>query len=91
MLMKPEASAGCLGTRLPNTRHSNLCSQYLCPYLKSVYTREKLQVYDKWPQVKFKKYINLALIEKKNITTPEADQFTRAIIHRNIDDINQSK
>ena len=29
-------------------------------YLKSVYTREKLPIYDKWPQVKSKKYINLA-------------------------------
>ena len=60
-------------------------------YLTSIYTREKLQVYDKWPQVESKKYINLALIEKKDITKPEADQFTRATIHGNIDDINQSK
>ena len=60
-------------------------------YLKSVYTREKLQVYDKWPQVESKKYINLALIEKKNITKPEADQFMRDTIHGNIDDIKKSK
>ena len=60
-------------------------------YLKSVYTREKLQVYDKWPLVKSKKYINLALIEKENITKPEADQFTRDTIHGNIDDIRKSK
>ena len=38
-----------------------------------------------------KKYINLALIEKKNITKREADQFTRAIIHGNIDEIKKSK
>ena len=60
-------------------------------YLKSVYTREKLPVYDKWPQVKSKKYINLALIEKEDITKPEADQFMRATIHGNIDDIKMSK
>ena len=60
-------------------------------YLKSVYTEEKLQVYDKWPQVESKKYINLALIEKKNIPRPEADRFMRATIHGNIDDINKSK
>ena len=60
-------------------------------YLKSVYTRAKLPVYDKWPQVKSKKYINLALIQKDNITRPEADQFTRATIHGNIDDITKSK
>ena len=60
-------------------------------YLKSVYTREKLQVYDKWPQVKSKKYINLALIEIDDITKPEAYQFMRATIHGNIDDIKMSK
>ena len=41
--------------------------------------------------MKSKKYINLALIEKEDITRPEADQFTRATIRGNIDDINQSK
>ena len=65
--------------------------QQYASYLKSVYAREKLQVYDKWPQVKSKKYINLALIEKEDITKPEADQFTRATIHGNIDDIKRSK
>ena len=61
-------------------------------YLKSVYTREKLPIYDKWPQVKSKKYINLALIEKEDITKREAYQFTRATIRGNIDDIkNKSK
>ena len=60
-------------------------------YLKSVYTQEKLPIYDKWPQVKSKKYINLALIEKEDITKPEAVQFTRATIHGNIDDIKMSK
>ena len=60
-------------------------------YLKSVYTRDKLPIYDRWPQVKSKKYINLALLEKENITKKEADQFTRATIHGNIDDIRKSK
>ena len=61
-------------------------------YLKSVYTREtKLPIYEKWPQVKSKKYINLALIEREDITKPEADQFMRATIHGNIDDIKKSK
>jgi len=60
-------------------------------YLKSVYTRQKLPIYDKWPLTKSKKYINLALIEKEDITRQEADQFTRATIHGNIDDIKQSK
>ena len=60
-------------------------------YLKSTYTREKQLTYDKWPQVRSKKYINLALIEKEDITKPEADQFTKATIHGNIDDIKKSK
>ena len=60
-------------------------------YLMSVYTREKLPIYDKWPLVKPKIFINLALIEKKDITKPEADQFTRTTIHGNIDDIKMSK
>ena len=41
--------------------------------------------------MKSKKYINLALIEKEDITKPEADQFTRATIHGSIDDIKKSK
>ena len=60
-------------------------------YLKSVYTQKKLLLYDRWPHVKSKKYINLALIEKEDITKREADQFTRATIHGNIDDIKKSK
>ena len=59
-------------------------------YLKSVYTSKKAPVY-RWPQVKCKKYINLALIEKEDITKPEAYQFMRATIHGNIDDIKKSK
>ena len=41
--------------------------------------------------MKSKKYINLALIEKEDITKQEADQFTRARIRGNIDDIKKSK
>ena len=72
-------------------RNDQMPVQQYASYLKSVYTREKLQGYDKWPQVKSKKYINLALIEKEEITKPEADQFMRATIHGNIDDIKKSK
>ena len=60
-------------------------------YLKSVYTREKLPIYDKWPQVKSKKYINLALIEREDITKRESDQFKSCTIHGNIDNIKKSK
>ena len=37
------------------------------------------------------KYINLVLFEKDDITRQEADQFARATLHGNIDDIKQSK
>ena len=60
-------------------------------YLKSVYTQEKLPMYDKWPQVVSKKFVNLALIENEEITKREKDAFTKASIHGNIDDIKQSK
>ena len=60
-------------------------------YLKSVYAREKLPMYDKWPQVESKKFVNLALIGSKEITKHERDEFTKATIHGNIDDIDKSK
>ena len=76
---------------IPKSTLSTLPIDTYASYLKFVYTREKLPIYDKWPQVKSKKYINLALIEKEGITKLEADQFTRATIHGNIDDIKMSK
>ena len=60
-------------------------------YLKSVYTQETLPIYDKWPYLKSKKYVNLALVGMEDITKEEADQFTKATIHGNIDDIKKSK
>ena len=41
--------------------------------------------------MKSKKYINLALIEKEDITKPEAVQLMRATIHGNIDNIKKTK
>ena len=60
-------------------------------YASYLYTQTKLPVYDKWPKVKPKKYINLALIEKDNITKQEAHQFTGDTYYGNIDDIKKSK
>ena len=60
-------------------------------YLKSIYTQEKLPIYDKWPHVESKKYINLALVGKQQVTKRERDLFTRATIHGNIDDVKRSK
>ena len=79
----------CDNHQTPGTQTSPIDTY--ASYLKSVYTRHKLPIYDKWPPVKSKKYINLALVEKKDITKQEADQFTRATFHGNIDDILKSK
>ena len=62
------------------------------PPTSSLFTHERnYPIYDKWPHVKSKKYINLALIQKEDITKPEADQFMRDTIRGNIDDIKKSK
>ena len=71
-------------------RQSSAVDTY-ASYLKSVYTRQKLPLYDKWPQVKSKKFVNLALITREDITKREAEQFMEATIHGNIDDIKKSK
>ena len=102
-VLQNERSLQHLATRLENTHHNIVTMPQTTPppsslpigtyasYLKSVYTQEKLPNYDKWPQVKSKEYINLALIEKEDITKPEVVQFKRATIHGNIDDIKKSK
>ena len=60
-------------------------------YLKSVYTKQKLPMYDKLPQIKVKKYIKLALIGKDDITPEEADEFTRLTIRGDLHDITRKK
>ena len=102
-VLQNEPSLQHLATRLEIT-HRKLVSTPLstfCPsrppiytyasYLKSVYTREKLPIYDKWPHVESKKYINLALIGKHQVTKYESGRFIRAAVHGNIDDIKKSK
>ena len=56
-------------------------------YLKAVYRRQKFPNYGKWPPCSSKKYINLACIEKDKIFKEKFDEFTKASIHGNIDDI----
>ena len=98
-VLQSEPSLQHLATRLENAHckvvniptPSSFPIDTYASYLKSVYTQEKLPNYDKWPQVKSQKYINLVLIEKEDITKPEVVQFMRATIHGNIDDIKKSK
>ena len=56
-------------------------------YLRAFYEGEKLPVYSKWPPTASKKYIHLAVVKKKHVTKREADEFTRATLHGNIDEI----
>ena len=102
-ILQKEPSLEDLATKLKNAHRElvskpSLTSTLSSPpvdtytfYLKSVYAREQLPIYDKCPQVKSKNYINLALVEKQDITKREADEFVRTTIHGNIDDINKSK
>ena len=60
-------------------------------YLKAVYGRQKFPSYEKWPPCSSKKYINLACIEKDKISAKKSDEFTKASIHGNIDDIVSEK
>ena len=56
-------------------------------YLRAYYEGEKLPVYSKWPPTASKKFIHLAVVKKKHVTKREADEFTRATLHGNIDEI----
>ena len=61
-------------------------------YLKfEVYLRQKFPTYGKWPLNPAKKFINLALIKKENLSQGEMDRFTRQTIRGNIDDIIEEK
>ena len=102
-VLQGEPSLQHLATRLEKTQYElvSVPLSAFCPsrtpiytyasYLKSIYTREKLPMYDKWPHVESKKYINLALIGKHQVTKYERDYFIRATVHGKIDDIKKSK
>ena len=56
-------------------------------YLRAYYEGAKLPIYSKWPPTASKKYIHLAIVKKNQISKREADEFTRATLHGNIEDI----
>ena len=60
-------------------------------YLKDVYKHEQFPVYNKWPHVEGKKYINLFLLSKYRITPQESHQYTKAMFHGNISSIDPDK
>ena len=53
-------------------------------YLKDVYKNDPLPTYDKWPQVKGKKFINLSLLSKYEIRLKGAHKYTIVISHGHI-------
>ena len=83
-------SSEATGHLIPRLASPSAIEQYAC-YLKSVYVKQKLPMYDKLPQLKMKKYIKLALIGKDDITPEEADEFTQSTIRGNIHDITRKK
>ena len=60
-------------------------------YLKDVYKHEQFPVYNKWPHIEGKKFINLSLLSKHRITPQEAHQYTEAMFHGRISSINPDK
>ena len=78
-------------TQIPPAHTLSPVDQY-ASYLRSVYTSMKLPTYSKWPPSSSKKFIHLAVVRKEKVSKKEADEFTRATIHRTeIDDIYRKK
>ena len=60
-------------------------------YLKDVYKNDPLPAYNKWPQVKGKKFIILSLLSKCNVSPQEAHKYTKAMFHGHISSIAPEK
>ena len=60
-------------------------------YLRAYYRRGKLPIHSKWPPTASKKYIHLAVVKKDYVSKQQADEFTKATLHGNIEDIIREK
>ena len=60
-------------------------------YLRAYYQRRKLPTDSKWPPTAAMKYIHLAVVKKKEVSKQQADEFTKATLHGNIEDIFREK
>ena len=60
-------------------------------YLRAYYRRGKLPIHSKWPPTASKKYIHLAVVKKDYVSKQQADEFTKATLHGNIEDIIRKK
>ena len=59
-------------------------------YLKDQYKKDKLPSYNKWPHVEGKKFINLCLLSKCEVTPQQAHQYTKAMFYGEISSIDQN-
>ncbi len=56
-----------------------------------MYTSSELPDYDKWPPTQSTCYISLSVISKEGISGDEVDEFTRATLHGDVDQILKKK
>ena len=59
-------------------------------YLKDRYRNDQLPRYNKWPHVRGKKFINLCLLSKYEVTPRQAHQYTNAMFYGKISSISQN-
>ena len=59
--------------------------------LRSIYKKDPLPTYDKWPQIKGKKFINLSLLSKDEVSPQEAHKYTTAMFHGEISTISTER
>ena len=60
-------------------------------YLRDFYQTSELPVYNKWPPTPSKKYVNLAVISREEVSREELEKFKRATLHGDVDDIFEIK
>ena len=53
-------------------------------YLKNNYLKKKIPDYGKWPPSTFKKYVNLAVIEKVRLSHEEAEEKSKALTYGDV-------
>ena len=75
----------------PATLLTTSPTQRCAQYLRSVYNRQTMPVYDKCPPTSSKKFINLLIIPKEQPNKRETEEFIKATIHGNIEAIMRKK
>ena len=75
----------------PATLLTTSPTQRCAQYLRSVYNRRTMPVYDKCPPTSSKKFINLLIIPKEQPNKRETEEFIKATIHGNIEAIMRKK